>query len=1832
MLPEPVPVESPPPVRMDVSRWEESIWPAPVELDYEVRALKLVTRCARAEDNRLLCGDKSGRVSAFHFEGKRAWTASPREDSGHRLLKGPVHDLAVVHPLEDATELLDPARAPCLVSVGAGNSELTFLDYLSGEPASVEVEDGLRTWLDLESSVLSLLYVESWRELWAALANGRIARLGFEFKGRTVRARRLPSLDLGEAVSALCFMPRGLARSGEEYRKGWVCASTMLGNVYSLDPLTAPFGQERLLQATSPIRSCVSLSRVAAKHGWNGRDVFAVAYGGSVKYFAREWPEKGRPIAHESVLDWPCADRVFCLSWADLGDAVWLVVGANDKRLHLCRIMSKEGAEEGRSPSHCFGDKRFSIRLPERVREIAVREVGAGEGEAGANLYVALGNHQIQALHLLPRHRFQEQIQDRLPAGNLQDILEWLSNSPHDPALRRNVIALLFRAGWLSDYLRKYSLDASQKRCLRLIVYHLLTGSGPLICREVQSGILDAANHCGGFRSLATEFARHIGKYCLDGLSFSDKTQNLDRLAEFNEQNDRDYLYDAAIYRSLLAERRHTEKDVFELDAPVSNLQAVDLPRLGGQRLLATSYHEGVAWLLEKGDDNPRLKFHAGQAKWLQQAIVWVNPSSLAQHAIFFYRDKGWTSCDLDRLESTESISLPEPQPVVGDESFYVYSFQELPGGLIAAGGRYADVQLLRISLTHDQKLELRCIAPSMRAGDESYAPVRSLSFRGLADDTGELFAGCDNGACYRFFFDGTSLGNPHPIYQLPGSVRVLATRGTDQLIVGDTSDALVLLRCLNSTAEASRDVPSFIPEWIARLNGAAITGAIEATLQVPSKSEPSGYLEPRTVFVVSDSLGKFHVLRLDKVREHSFAELLVTHGSSQIEQLVLFPSEDPQEAESQTKVAVACFDQTIRILRLVHRRESVRYLNDDLTRAVIATLRAALPDLPKTAFEQAGETLRTNLDEHLFVADIAQRVAHDLAPVSAPAKEIASLEEEVWGAFNEVAWKLASANVRSESTTVMSLRLRYDDPEALDRLLDELGKLSSGTMTTPDGKRPHLRLRYSLRFAFKIIKHLLVSEDPPNPPLRKTLARFVHLCHDLCQNWGPGQSDDELRCKLDVSHMLFRFASRRTLECLLGRELDAELEVIKGKMMGYFLQELLLNDPRLAIPFRTVQHIRQMVYHDEETALQKPIEDFIVPLLVDRFRQCQGTHHDTWLVMEIYLCLYSIEERYGYSQWRLVSKLLEGGCSLTLLELLAERQRVLPPRDLRCRKVVEALNRAARTSVGDPRVVVARLTVFDDLSRVEEGRGILACVRILTAVAIAFDSSSDPILQIRAHEAIVHAGEESMSLPPSVSRAEVEQLLDCARGLIRLTKGPSSEERGGIYHRLRTGLDRLLALRPPSAAQARLLESDVILKIFLEGRELVRRQIEIEFDFVAPLRFFEEQSFVEKEAADEQMLNRKLESYAELQGALSRSRATLLLTRNATAAAVTLDVFGENRGQESLRSRHQIRNRLAILLPPPRRIDLLKKEASRLLDAEPGAGSDPRLGLFEIDSDLLGEIIPIHREGELYGLLFFAYDRASAPDPSKRALSRMVPQFLVSEFMRSVQTQRLLSLTFHHISAPVAAMRRMLKNIAAGYIDPEEREKYLENLWLMAEDCRLMIENQQNYVRMVKGIAPPRQPKRFDLVAEAEFRRRIVHYKYKDSHQTVRWSTPPEPLKVFLNPILVGDIIQNLLDNACKYSPACSEIQLSIQGHRKEVFIEVSDEGPGLPEEVSPSLFGEGVRGEAADQSTRPGLGLGLFMVSRYVEWLEGDIWYDSSPKTGTKFTVRLPREAGDR
>lgn len=100
--------------------------------------------------------------------------------------------------------------------------------------------------------------------------------------------------------------------------------------------------------------------------------------------------------------------------------------------------------------------------------------------------------------------------------------------------------------------------------------------------------------------------------------------------------------------------------------------------------------------------------------------------------------------------------------------------------------------------------------------------------------------------------------------------------------------------------------------------------------------------------------------------------------------------------------------------------------------------------------------------------------------------------------------------------------------------------------------------------------------------------------------------------------------------------------------------------------------------------------------------------------------------------------------------------------------------------------------------------------------------------------------------------------------------------------------------------------------------------------------------------------------------------------------------------------------------------------------------------------------------------------------------------------------------------------------------------------------------------------------------------------------------------------------LLNNLFDNAMKYSPEGSEICLNLSGQSGEICFQVQDCGIGIPEKDIPHLFQPFKRGSNA--GLIPGVGLGLAIVKRVVDLHHGTIEINSEEDRGTTVTVKLP------
>lgn len=117
-----------------------------------------------------------------------------------------------------------------------------------------------------------------------------------------------------------------------------------------------------------------------------------------------------------------------------------------------------------------------------------------------------------------------------------------------------------------------------------------------------------------------------------------------------------------------------------------------------------------------------------------------------------------------------------------------------------------------------------------------------------------------------------------------------------------------------------------------------------------------------------------------------------------------------------------------------------------------------------------------------------------------------------------------------------------------------------------------------------------------------------------------------------------------------------------------------------------------------------------------------------------------------------------------------------------------------------------------------------------------------------------------------------------------------------------------------------------------------------------------------------------------------------------------------------------------------------------------------------------------------------------------------------------------------------------------------------------------------------------------------------------------------PEKLPPLLgNPIQINQMIENLVDNAIKYTPVNGAIKVVVKTEGSQIILQVIDTGIGIPVIDLPYIFDKFFRASNIGVN-QDGTGLGLSIVKSIVENHQGRIWVDSVVNQGTKFTIILP------
>jgi signal transduction histidine kinase len=226
----------------------------------------------------------------------------------------------------------------------------------------------------------------------------------------------------------------------------------------------------------------------------------------------------------------------------------------------------------------------------------------------------------------------------------------------------------------------------------------------------------------------------------------------------------------------------------------------------------------------------------------------------------------------------------------------------------------------------------------------------------------------------------------------------------------------------------------------------------------------------------------------------------------------------------------------------------------------------------------------------------------------------------------------------------------------------------------------------------------------------------------------------------------------------------------------------------------------------------------------------------------------------------------------------------------------------------------------------------------------------------------------------------------------------------------------------------------------------------------------------------------------------------------------------------------------------------------------------------------------------------------------------------------------RFASAVTHELRTPLTTFRMYSDMLASGMVADEQRKReYLDTLKRESDRLATLVENVLAYSRIERGVARiERHALDLDILLERV--RPMLDQRCAMSDMILAIDNRAVPgCAVLADQDAVGQILLNLVDNACKYGRADDARAITITavptGHALNLIVQ--DAGPGVAPEDAAAIFRPFQRGAAVDEGPAPGIGLGLALARELARRLDGDLILDATASTpGARFVLTLRTE----
>ncbi len=305
--------------------------------------------------------------------------------------------------------------------------------------------------------------------------------------------------------------------------------------------------------------------------------------------------------------------------------------------------------------------------------------------------------------------------------------------------------------------------------------------------------------------------------------------------------------------------------------------------------------------------------------------------------------------------------------------------------------------------------------------------------------------------------------------------------------------------------------------------------------------------------------------------------------------------------------------------------------------------------------------------------------------------------------------------------------------------------------------------------------------------------------------------------------------------------------------------------------------------------------------------------------------------------------------------------------------------------------------------------------------------------------------------------------------------------------------------------------------------------------------------------------------------------------------------------------------------------------------EAAPSAIGQParaRAGESTRDADLVETHLQIDSARGVTHLLARACDfvlpQTHTATPTPRA-GRLLVLTDVTELTRSIQVKtEFVSNASHELRTPLSTIRAAVETLLATDLagESEAARRFIDIIDRHSARLQALVSDLLDLARL-ESPAAHFEPRPLEVAYELD----DLHSRFLSALNArhLDWSAsraPDAPVRVAVNPQLLRLTLDNLVDNAIKFSEPGGRVEVTLRGGPSWVSFEVADTGCGIPEAEQERVFDRFYQVERARSGAERGTGLGLAIVRHAVASMGGSVTLQSAPGKGTRVTVIVPQE----